>query len=55
LTCKGLGKVKDIKCVCGNIIDTNMVKVRRNHRPECPWCGKALGGQYDNYGMPQIY
>ncbi len=46
LTCRGLGKIGPIECQCGKVIETDMVMVRRTNFPECPWCGKSLGGQY---------
>jgi len=46
-TCRGLGKVSDIKCEhCGNVITTDMIWLRRQVWPHCPWCGWELGGQY---------
>lgn len=49
-TCRGLGKVSDIKCEhCGNVITTDMVWLRRQSFPQCPWCGESLGGQYSRF------
>jgi len=45
-TCRGLGKIGDIKCECGNVITTDMIQVRRESIPKCPWCGYVLGDQY---------
>lgn len=39
-TCRGLGKVKDLECSCGNIITVKMFRAYRNR--ECPWCGRRL-------------
>ncbi len=46
LTCRGLGKIGPIECECGKIIGVDMVRVRRETFPRCPWCGASLGGQY---------
>ena len=41
LTCKGVGKVDEIRCLhCGHIITIYMVAARRNGN--CPWCGARL-------------
>jgi len=39
-TCKGYGRIGDIKCnQCGNTITSKMVSLRRSDSPKCPWCG----------------
>ncbi len=45
--CRGLGKIGPIECECGHTIDTDMIGVRNDLAPSCPWCGKPLGGQYN--------
>lgn len=45
-TCRGLGKIGPIECDCGKVIGTDMIRIRQATFPECPWCGKSLGGQY---------
>lgn len=45
-TCRGLGKISNIKCNCGFVITTDMIALRRETFPKCPKCGSSLGGQY---------
>lgn len=43
MTCKGLGKVGPIVCKsCKRTIGTDMIAVRRDLSPQCPWCGVYL-------------
>jgi DnaJ-class molecular chaperone len=49
-TCRGLGKISDIKCEhCGNVITADMIWLRRQAFPQCPWCGWDLGAQYSSF------
>lgn len=41
-TCKGYGVVGPIECACGNVIPVDMIYVRRQSSPNCPWCGRRL-------------
>lgn len=42
-TCKGLGKISELKCrACGYIIGTDLIAIRRKYFPECPRCGGGL-------------
>lgn len=45
-TCRGLGKIGPIECECGKLIGIDLINVRRDIFPRCPWCGASLGGQY---------
>lgn len=39
MICRGLGKVGPIKCTgCRRTIDVDMVHVRMQPHPCCPWC-----------------
>ncbi len=42
LTCHGLGVVGPINCGCGNVIPIDMVYIRRQTFPDCPWCGRRI-------------
>ncbi len=40
--CKGYGKINPIKCKCGKVISIDMIGVRMQEYPQCPWCGRSL-------------
>lgn len=43
LTCKGLGKIGPLECRrCGRTIGTDMIALRRETYPDCPYCGGRL-------------
>lgn len=42
LTCRGYGQIGPIECICGNVITTKMLYLRRQGTPNCPWCGEKL-------------
>ena len=46
-TCRGIGKIGQIECKCGKVIGVDMIRVRQETFPSCPWCGMSLGGQYN--------
>ena len=45
-TCKGHGVVGNIICKCGNTIPADMIYLRRQSSPDCPWCGRRLAVWY---------
>lgn len=40
--CQGLGVIGPITCQCGHVIGTDMIAVRNQTYPRCPWCGNTL-------------
>ena len=42
LTCRGYGVVGPIECRCGHTISVDMIYLRRQSVPYCPWCGRLV-------------